>query len=74
LSFKTIQLKNFFTWKYIKIIFFKKIIFNISVSKWSENTKKKLIWSKNTKILNFEKNVFETQKQIEFYEIQLKNM
>jgi hypothetical protein len=74
LSFKTIQLKIFFTWKYIKIIFFKKIIFNISVSKWSENTKKKLIWSKNTKILNFEKNVFETQKQIEFYEIQLKNM
>jgi hypothetical protein len=36
--------------------------------------KKKLIWSKNKKILNFEKNIFETQKQIEFYEIQLKNM
>jgi hypothetical protein len=36
--------------------------------------KKKLIWNKNTKILNFEKNIFETQKQIEFYEIQLKNM
>jgi hypothetical protein len=36
--------------------------------------KKKLIWSKNKKFLNFEKNIFETQKQIEFYEIQLKNM
>jgi len=32
--------------------------------------KKILIWSKekNKKILNFEKNTFETQKQKEFYE------
>jgi hypothetical protein len=36
--------------------------------------KKKLIWSKNKKNLNFKKNAFETQKQIEFYEIQLKNI
>jgi hypothetical protein len=39
-----------FIWKYIKIMFFyyfKKIIFNMSASKWSENTKKILIWKKN---------------------------
>ena len=54
--------------------YFLKIIFDISVSKWSENTKKKLIWSKenNKKISNFENNVFETQKQTDFYETQLK--
>jgi hypothetical protein len=36
--------------------------------------KKKLIWSKenNNKISNFEKSVFETQKQTDFYETQLK--
>jgi hypothetical protein len=36
--------------------------------------KKKLIWSKekNKKISNLKKNVFKTQKQIDFYETQLK--
>jgi len=39
--------KVLFTWKCIKIFFyFLKIIFYISASKWSENTKKILIWSK----------------------------
>ena len=97
----------FFTWKCIKIIFFfyfKKIIFDISASKWFENTKNISIWSKeifflkkiifdtsvskwfektqkiyqfeakkkNTKFLNFFKSTFETLKQTEFYETQLK--
>jgi hypothetical protein len=34
-------------------IFFKKIIFDIRTSKWSENTKKLLIWSKKIKINQF---------------------
>ena len=49
--------------------YFFKIIFDISASKWSENTKTILIWSK--KKLIFFKSAFEIQKQIEFYEIQL---
>jgi hypothetical protein len=54
-------------------IYFLKIIFDINISKWSENTKNISIWSKkNKKFSNFFKNVFETQKQIGFYEIQLK--
>jgi hypothetical protein len=46
-------------------ILFLKIIFDINVSKWSENTKKILIWSKekNNKNLIFFKNAFKTQKQ-----------
>jgi len=54
------------------IIFFNflKIIFDISVSKWSENTKNISIWSKknNKNISYFFKNTFETQKQRKFYE------
>jgi hypothetical protein len=43
--------------------YFLKIIFDINVSKWSENTKNILIWSKkNKKYSNFFKNAFETQK------------
>ena len=43
-------------------IFFKKIIFNISASKWSENTKKNWSKEKNKNFSNFEKSTFETQK------------
>ena len=48
------------------IFYFLKIIFNISALKWSKNTKKILIWSKekNKKFLKFFKNTFEIQKQI----------
>jgi hypothetical protein len=47
------------------IFYFLKIIFDISASKWSKNTKKILIWSKkNKKISKFFKIAFETQKQI----------
>jgi hypothetical protein len=48
------------------IFYFLKIIFDISALKWSKNTKKILIWSKekNQKFLNFFKNAFEIQKQI----------
>jgi len=48
------------------IFYFLKIIFDISALKWSKNTKKILIWSKekNKKILKFFKNAFEIQKQI----------
>jgi hypothetical protein len=43
--------------------YFLKIIFDINVSKWSENTKNILIWSKkNKKYSIFLKNAFETQK------------
>jgi len=43
--------------------YFLKIIFDINVSKWSENTKNILIWSKKNKnYSNFFKNAFETQK------------
>ena len=49
--------------------YFFKIIFYISASKWSENTKTILIWSK--KKLIFFKSAFEIQRQTEFYEIQL---
>ena len=49
--------------------YFFKIIFDISASKWSENTKTILIWSK--KKLIFFKSAFKTQKQTEFYKIQL---
>jgi len=65
-------LKVFFTWKCIKIIFlnFLRIIFDISASKWSENSKKNWSKEKNKKFLNFEKNTFETQKQTEFYKTQ----
>jgi hypothetical protein len=43
--------------------YFLKIIFDINVSKWSENTKNILIWSKkNKKYSNFFKNAFKTQK------------
>jgi hypothetical protein len=52
-------------------LFKKKIIFDISVSKWSENTKIYQFEAKK-KNLNFFKSVFETQKQIGFYEIKLK--
>jgi hypothetical protein len=40
--------KVFFTWKYIKIIYFLffKIIFYISASKWYKNIKNISIWSK----------------------------
>jgi hypothetical protein len=66
----------FFTCKCIKIIifYFLKIIFYNSASKWSENTKKILIWSKekNKKKLIFFKSAFKTQKQTRFYETQLK--
>jgi hypothetical protein len=46
--------------------YFLKIIFDISALKWSKNTKKILIWSKekNKKNSNFFKSVFETQKQM----------
>jgi len=58
--------KNAYYLKMYQNIFFYflKINFDISASKWSENTKKILIWSKekNKKILNFEKSAFETQK------------
>jgi hypothetical protein len=49
--------KIFFIRKYIKINFFYflKIIFNISTSKWFENTKKILIWSKEKKNQIFSK-------------------
>jgi hypothetical protein len=47
-------------------LFFKKIIFDISASKWSKNTKK------NKKNSIFFKNAFETQKQTGFYETRLK--
>jgi hypothetical protein len=42
----------FFTYKYIKIIYFYffKILFNLSASKWSKNTKNILIWSKKIQI------------------------
>ena len=54
--------KVFFTSKYIKIIFyyFLKIICDISVSKWSENTKNISTWSKEKikKIYNFFQNHF----------------
>jgi hypothetical protein len=48
------------------IFYFFKIIFDISALKWSKNTKKILIWSKekNQKFLKFFKNAFEIQKQI----------
>jgi hypothetical protein len=48
------------------IFYFLKIIFDISALKWSKNTKKILIWSKekNQKFLKFFKNAFEIQKQI----------
>ena len=47
------------------VFFFKKKSFLISAPKWSKNTKKILIWSKekNKKNLIFFKNAFETQKQ-----------
>jgi len=69
--------KFFFTWKCIKkkLFYFLKVIFKISASKWFENTKKILIWSKEKikiKIQNLEKNAFEKQKQTEFYETWLK--
>ena len=45
------------------IFYFLKIIFDISALKWFKNTKKILIWNKKNKnILNFFKNIFETQK------------
>jgi len=48
------------------IFYFLKIIFDINALKWSKNTKKILIWSKekNQKFLKFFKNAFEIQKQI----------
>jgi hypothetical protein len=54
--------------------YFLKIIFDVSASKWSKNTKKILIWSKekNKKLSIFFKNAFERQKQTVFYETQLK--
>jgi len=52
--------------------YFLKIIFDISTSKWSENTKNISIWSKEKKSIFF-KSAFETQKQTGFYETQLKN-
>jgi hypothetical protein len=52
--------------------YFLKIIFDISTSKWSENTKNISIWSKEKKLIFF-KSAFETQKQIGFYETQLQN-
>ena len=52
----------------IYFFYFFKIIFDISVSKWFENTKNILIWSKekNKKNLIFFKNIFKTQKQIRY--------
>jgi hypothetical protein len=48
----------FFTQKYIEIFFFlKKIIFDISTSKWFENTKNILIWNKK-KFKIFFKSIF----------------
>jgi hypothetical protein len=46
------------------LFYFLTIIFNISTSKWFENIKKILIWSKekNKKNLNCLKNNFKTQK------------
>jgi len=61
--------KVLFICKQIKIIFFKKIIFDTSALKWSENTKKNI--NLKLKKLNFFKSVFETQKQTEFDETQL---
>ena len=51
--------------------YFLKIIFDISASKWSENTKNISIWSKEKEFKIF-KNAFETQKHTDFYETQLK--
>ena len=50
--------------------YFLKIIFDISASKWSENTKK-IIWSKekNKKNLNFKKNDFETKNKQNFIKL-----
>jgi hypothetical protein len=61
----------------VSLVFFlkKKIIFNISVSKWYKNIKKILIWNKekNKKNLILFKNTFETQKQTESYPIVYNN-
>jgi hypothetical protein len=58
-------LKCFLFKKYQFFFNFLKIIFDISASKWSKNTKKILIWSKekNKKISIFFKSAFEIQKQ-----------
>ena len=67
--------KMLFTWKCIKIIYFyfKKIIFDISASKWFKNTKKNINLKQIKKRLSiFFKSAFETQKQTVFYETQLK--
>jgi len=42
-------------------LFFKKIIFDISASKWSKNTKKMLIWSKEKKFIFFQKRFWNTK-------------
>jgi hypothetical protein len=48
-SVVTVAFQNVFCSKMYQnniYFYFKKIIFNISISKWSENTKKILIWNK----------------------------
>jgi predicted membrane protein len=64
----------YFAWKYIGIIFiyyFLKFIFDINTSKQSENTKKKIIWTKKNKIKIktqfFQNKNFEKQKVFFFF-------